>query len=140
MPLRCLIEAATDEFKQKLTAYCEKMEMDRLTPALAEQMSQGLQQALSAAGVTALRTFLESYERPAETLEVGDTPCIGISNPAPSAFSPPLVRCCWTAPCIRATTAGRPTCRWIGSGAWKESLRRWRCANRCVVFLCAGHP
>jgi hypothetical protein len=73
MPLRCLIEAATDEFKQKLTAYCEKMEMDRLTPALAEQMSQGLQQALSAAGVTALRTFLESYERPAETLEVGDT-------------------------------------------------------------------
>jgi hypothetical protein len=73
MPLTCLIEAATDEFKQKLTAYCEKMEMDRLTQALAEQMSQGLQQALSAAGVTALRTFLESYERPAEPLEVGDT-------------------------------------------------------------------
>ena len=37
MPLTCLIEAATDEFKQKLTAYCEKMELDRLTQALAEQ-------------------------------------------------------------------------------------------------------
>ena len=47
MPLTCLIEAATDEFKQKLTAYCEKMELDRLTQALAEQMSQGRQQALS---------------------------------------------------------------------------------------------
>ena len=73
MNLTCLIEAATDEFKQNLLVYCEKMEMDCLTPALAEEMSQGLQQALSAAGVTALRTFLESYESHAETLEVGDT-------------------------------------------------------------------
>ena len=72
MNLTRLLEAATDEFKQKLTAYCEKMEMERLTPTLAEQMSQGLQQALSAAGARALRTFLESYERPVDTLEVGD--------------------------------------------------------------------
>ena len=73
MHLTNLMEAATDEFKQNLTTYCEKMEMDRLTPALAEQMSQGLQQALSAAGVTALRTFLESYETQADTLEVEGT-------------------------------------------------------------------
>ena len=89
MPLTCLIEAATDEFKQKLTAYCEKMELDRLTQALAEQMSQGLQQALSAAGVTALRTFLESYERPAETLEVGAT-LYRYKQPSPKRFLTPF--------------------------------------------------
>ena len=75
MHLTRLIETATDEFKQKLTTYCEKMELDRLTPSLAEAMSQGLQQALSATGVMALRTFLESYESRADTLEVGGRVC-----------------------------------------------------------------
>lgn len=62
MDLAEMIEAATWEFKQKLSAHCEKLDMESLTPQLAEQVTSGLGEALKACGVAALRTFLEAYE------------------------------------------------------------------------------
>lgn len=62
MELATMIEAATREFKQKVIAYCENLDQTCLNPQLAEQMTQGIQKALQAAGVSALRTFLEAYE------------------------------------------------------------------------------
>ncbi len=62
MDLAKMIEAATREFKQNLSAHCEKLDLESLTPQLAEQVTSGLQEALKAAGVAALRAFLEAYE------------------------------------------------------------------------------
>ena len=61
MDIATIIEAATEEFKQKLRHECQDSDLDRLTPELAHQMSQGLKQALSAAGVAGFRTFLQGY-------------------------------------------------------------------------------
>ena len=70
MDISMVIEAATQEFKQNLSRQCKDWDLERLTPALAEQLSQGLQQALSAAGVAGFRTFLQGYEETAPTLEI----------------------------------------------------------------------
>jgi len=71
MKIATIIEAATEEFKQKLSQQCQDLDLERLTPDLAEQLSGGLKQALSAAGVAGFRTFLQGYEQEAATLEVG---------------------------------------------------------------------
>jgi hypothetical protein len=73
MSVTALIETATQEFKQKLSACCEKLETERLTPELAEQVCEGLSQAISAAGVAGLRAFLEGYEEHNPTLLVKGT-------------------------------------------------------------------
>ena len=70
MDLASVIAAATEEFKQKLHQQCQALDLARLTPALAEQLSGGLKQALSAAGVAGFRTFLQGYEEEAPTLEI----------------------------------------------------------------------
>ena len=70
MDITTVIEAATDEFKQKLRQQCQDLDLERLTPALAAQLSRGLQQALSAAGVAGFRTFLQGYEEEAPRLEI----------------------------------------------------------------------
>ena len=62
MDLAEMIEAATREFKQKLSAHCENLDLESLTPQLAEQVTSGLGEALKACGIAALRTFLEAYE------------------------------------------------------------------------------
>lgn len=70
MSVTAMMEAATQEFKQKLSACCEKLEAERLTPELAEKVCEGLTQAISAAGVAGLRAFLEGYEVHVPTLQV----------------------------------------------------------------------
>ena len=70
MDIATVIEAATQEFKQNLSQQCKDLDLDRLTPPLAEQISRGLKQALSAAGVAGFRTFLHGYEEEAPTLEI----------------------------------------------------------------------
>ena len=71
MKIATIIEAASEEFKQKLSQQCQGLDLERLTPDLAEQLSGSLKQALSAAGVAGFRTFLQGYEQEAATLEVG---------------------------------------------------------------------
>jgi hypothetical protein len=70
MDIATVIEAATEEFKQNLRQQCNDWDLERLTPALAEQVSRGLKQALSAAGVAGFRTFLQGYEETAPTLDL----------------------------------------------------------------------
>ena len=70
MDLTSVIEAATEEFTQKLRQQCQNLDLERLTPELADQLSGSLKQALSAAGVAGFRTFLQGYEEEAPTLEI----------------------------------------------------------------------
>ena len=70
MDIGTMIEAATQEFKQNLLHECKDWDLERLTPALSAQVSQGLKQALSAAGIASFRTFLQGYEEEAESLEI----------------------------------------------------------------------
>ena len=70
MDIATMIEAATEEFKQNLSQQCKDLDLERLTPPLAEQISRGLKQALSAAGVAGFRTFLQGYEEEAPTLDI----------------------------------------------------------------------
>ena len=62
MDLTAMIDAATTQFKQKLIAECKNLDRTCLHPQVAQQVTKGIQQALQAAGVRALRTFLEAYE------------------------------------------------------------------------------
>lgn len=73
MSVTAMIEAATQEFKQNLSACCEKLETERLTPELAEKVCEGLSQAVSAAAIAGLRVFLEGYEVHTPTLQVNGT-------------------------------------------------------------------
>ena len=50
------------KFKQKSRTHCENLDLEALTPQLAEQVTSGLGEALKACGIAALRTFLEAYE------------------------------------------------------------------------------
>jgi len=70
MEIVTMIEAATQEFKQNLSHQCKDLDLERLTPGLAEKISGGLKQALSAAGVAGFRTFLQGYEEEAPTVEI----------------------------------------------------------------------
>ena len=71
MDLNPMMEAAIHEFKQTMTDYGNTLCLEQLTPALAEQVSAALKQALAAAGVAALRSFLKGYEPAEDTLVVG---------------------------------------------------------------------
>jgi hypothetical protein len=73
MDLTAMIEAATYEFKQKLHTVCNGEDLAELTPQVAEQVTQGLQEALAAAGVAALRTFLQACETTRPTVTVDHT-------------------------------------------------------------------
>lgn len=72
MDLAEMIEAATWEFKQKLSDHCEKLDLEDLTPHLAEQVTSGIREALKASGIAALGTFLEAYEVDEAAKQVGD--------------------------------------------------------------------
>jgi hypothetical protein len=57
-----MVEAAAMEFKQKLLGFCESLDLSELTPKLAGQVSQGLQEAVASSGLAAYRTFLLGFE------------------------------------------------------------------------------
>ena len=65
-----IITTATEEFKQKLRQSFENLSMATLTPELAEQVSQGLQESIRSAALVGYRTFLESYDEKQDVLTV----------------------------------------------------------------------
>ena len=65
-----IIKAATEEFKQKLRHALENLSMATLSPELAEQVSQGLQESIRSAALVGYRTFLESYDEQQDVLAV----------------------------------------------------------------------
>lgn len=65
-----LITTATEEFKQKLRQALENLSMTTLTPELAEQVSQGLQESIRSAALVGYRAFLESYDEKQDGLTV----------------------------------------------------------------------
>jgi len=74
MIVESMIEAGIAEFKQNLRTFCENRGLETLTPALAEEMSRGIKQAISLAGVAMYRAFLLCYEVHAPQIEVdGET-------------------------------------------------------------------
>jgi hypothetical protein len=74
MVTQAMIEAAMHEFKEKLTAFCKTQAEGALTPESAHAVTQGIQQALAAAGRAAFRTYLESKETHEDVIGVnGET-------------------------------------------------------------------
>ena len=69
MDITTVIEAATQEFKQQVHQQCQDLDLERLTPEVAQPLSRSLKQALSAAGVAGFRTFLHGYEEAALTVD-----------------------------------------------------------------------
>lgn len=70
MDIDRMIEAGIAEIKQNVRTFCENRNLDSLTPELAEEMTQGLKQAVSSAGVAMFREFLSAYEVYAPRIEV----------------------------------------------------------------------
>lgn len=62
MNVETMIDTMCDEIKQNLNDFCSHADLERLTPEVAEQMSQVLCDALAAAGVAGYRAFLCQYE------------------------------------------------------------------------------
>jgi hypothetical protein len=67
-----IIQAATEEFKQNLRHSLENLSMATLTPELATQVSQGLQESICSAALVGYRTFLESYDEKQDILQVDE--------------------------------------------------------------------
>jgi len=65
-----MIEAGVEEIKQTLHSFCKSRDMERLTPELAEEMTCGIKEAFSAAGVAMYRKFLMAFEERAREVEV----------------------------------------------------------------------
>jgi hypothetical protein len=57
-----IMEVGMQAFKQKFMAICKKDDFQTLTPALAEEMSGTIREALCAAGLASFKSFIESYE------------------------------------------------------------------------------
>lgn len=89
MDLDAMITAAVDTLKQHLRDACKEFDAEALTPALAEQVTEGLKQALAAAGVAALQTFLTGYETDALTIRVNET-VYRFKQPSPKTFLTPF--------------------------------------------------
>lgn len=73
MELDAMIDTAVETFKQKMREVCKDFDTEVLTPALSEQVTGALQQALSSAGVSGFRTFLEGYETDAPSVLINET-------------------------------------------------------------------
>ena len=74
MVVERMIEAGIEEIKQKVRSFCENRDLKALTPELAEEISGGIKEAVSSAGVAMYRAFLLSYEVDAPEIEVdGET-------------------------------------------------------------------
>jgi len=65
-----LVRVATTEFEAKMFEFGQNLDTRRLTADLAEKISHALEDALSAAGRSACKAFLESYDFQEPTLEV----------------------------------------------------------------------
>lgn len=68
MKTQMMIDAVCDEIKRNLNAFCANTDLDRLTPEVAEKMSQALSGALGAGGVAGYRAFLCQYECGEDTI------------------------------------------------------------------------
>lgn len=62
MKINTIIEAGTQAFQQKLMAICKKDDLSALTPALAEEMTVAIKEAICAAGLSSFKAFIESHE------------------------------------------------------------------------------
>lgn len=71
MSIEVMIEAGMRAFKEKVTAILDGVVEDELTPDLAHRVTQGLQEAIAAAGGAAFRAFVEGKETAAEVVREG---------------------------------------------------------------------
>lgn len=63
-----IIDTICEEIKQNLTVFCEKHNFERLTPEVAEKMSQGISHAMASGSVVGFRSFLQQFESEADTI------------------------------------------------------------------------
>jgi len=89
MELDAMIDAAIDTFKQKMCEACKDFDDQRLDPPLAAQVTDALKAALSSAGVSGFRTFLEGYETDAPTILINET-TYRLKQESPKRFLTPF--------------------------------------------------
>ena len=65
-----MITAMTETIRQNLASFCETRDFSRLTPELAEEITGGLRQVISQAGVAGYRAFLSAHEVHAQSINV----------------------------------------------------------------------
>ena len=70
MSIEAMMAIVMETVQQKLSAFCHEVDGDHLTPAVAEQVTQGLSDALAEAGREGLRCFLESHDNQQATCSV----------------------------------------------------------------------
>lgn len=57
-----IISLATNEFKQKLTEFCQNKDFSRLSPEIAQNFCEDLKMAMSFAGKIGFTSFIQSFE------------------------------------------------------------------------------
>ncbi len=62
MNLNKIIKSTVEVFKRKVKKHCKDLDTVTLTPFLAEEFTSGLKESLCAAGLFALREFIEGYD------------------------------------------------------------------------------
>lgn len=105
MDLDAMITAAVATLKHHWRDACQEVDAESLTPALADQVTAGLKQALAAAGVAALQTFLAGYETEAPTIQVNET-VYRFKQPSPKTFLTPFGPMCLTRRLYQADAGG----------------------------------
>jgi hypothetical protein len=68
MMVQEIVDVMVIEFKQKIEAFCENLELSQLTPEVAEGVADALKTCLASAGAAAYRAFLLSHEELADTV------------------------------------------------------------------------
>lgn len=71
--LKKMVSAVMSEIKQKLQDFCKDRDADALTPEVAADVSQGLQEATLSSAREGYRTFLESYDVKKKPIQINDT-------------------------------------------------------------------
>jgi hypothetical protein len=70
--INTIVEAGTQAFRQRFMEICKKSDFSELNIETAEAMTTSMKQALSSAGATAFKTFVESFETNEETIMKSD--------------------------------------------------------------------
>jgi hypothetical protein len=71
MNIHKIISLATNEFKQKLTGFCQNQDFSKLSPEIAQNFCEDLKKAMSFAGKVAFTSFIQSYESKKQIIKRG---------------------------------------------------------------------
>lgn len=89
MGIASIVKVATTEFETRMAELGKNLDTRQLTADLAEQVSQALQKAISAAGRAGYKAFLESYDSQEPVIKVNGQP-LRRKRVSPKSFLTPF--------------------------------------------------